>query len=492
MIRTAPPAFDATIARWMRKVATRSTESAPGEGSPRADSVDLAPARAPNDAAPSFALQRGLQARRPGDSQITLPHKNPQIGTAEPAPRIVAGPLRSPRFLGTEVEYFKEARRLVESARAGDMLCLQMYEFENAITNPKTPGAVDAPSYADQQALLPALADAAARGVKLNIVLDASKNPRTGELNNAPITRWLRQAAQKSGNITLDYYPPETVNIDHAKELLYFTTSDDGAYVLQEALTGGSNWGSHTPANDDGGAIFYGRDGMGAAQIFFRDQAFCRGDRSSPAAPQNDPNAPVQWAVTAPHAEGHGSSGILEAKLSLTREADAVFMNDYVLTHANLLRAVTDKGKNAHVRLCPTEQGVNIHAIRAIRRAGGEAMWANTQIDPQHMAGQKNHEKLDVYVRHGDGIAARRQEVAFALTMGSANDSANGLEPSSEDDIARSRRINHEIDSIVRRVTTDEITSDGSRYSTEAFLDAALAKTKNDLATRSCADPPTT
>lgn len=407
---------------------------------------------------------------------------NPQLGTADPAPLLVAGSLYSPRFLGTEAEYFREARRVIEAATPGEMLCVQMYEFQNALTNGDTEDAKSAPGYADQQALLPALASAAMRGVKVRVVLDASKTPQPGVLHNDPITSWLRDTAARSGNITIDYYPPDTVNIDHVKELVHLTPGPDGAFVVDEALTGGSNWGNHSPANDDGGAIFYGRDAMGAAQIFFRDEAFCRGGRKAPAAPGHDPSAPVQWAVTAPRAEGGGSIGILEAKIALTHAADAVYMNDFVLTHGALIDEIASKSDNAHVRLCPSERGVNEKAIEAIRKAHGEAIWANTRIDPAHMPGQKNHEKIDVYVQGG---------VPVALTMGSANDSLAGLDTANATvEIAVRRKINHEMDSIVHRVTTDEITADGSRYSTARFLDAALTKTRTDLAEHSLNDPP--
>src|SRR5690349_16848457 len=79
----------------------------------------------------------------PGDSvQLTRARKarpntldNPQIGQAAPAPTLTAGTLKSPLFLGSEQEYFAEARRLIEQAKKGDTLALQMYEFENVETN---------------------------------------------------------------------------------------------------------------------------------------------------------------------------------------------------------------------------------------------------------------------------------------------------------------------------------------------------------------------
>lgn len=407
--------------------------------------------------------------------------QNPMAGTAEEAPSLSAGALQSPQFLGTEAEYFKEARRILEAARPGDMLLLQMYEIENEATNNDRSPAREAPAFADQQALLPDLASAAARGVKVEVILDASKDPRSGEIRNDPVAQYLEDAAKKSGNLTLDYYPPETVNIDHAKELVYLTPQN-GGYAVEETLSGGSNWGNHTPANDDGGATFFGPDALGAAQIFFRDQAFSRGERTAPAEPTADAKAPVQWKATSPHVEGGGSHGILDAKLALTQEASEVYVNEFCLSHVDLVAAIAARGAGAHVRLDPNEQHVNIGALKEIRKAGGQALWANTLLDPR-MPAQKNHEKLDVYVDASG--------VPFALTIGSANDTANGLDGGSGTTAARTRdgaaarHANHEIDAVVRRYTSP----DGS-YSTAPLLDAALAKTKRDLEQASLDKPP--
>ncbi|MBS2040955.1 hypothetical protein JST97_38570 [bacterium] len=402
---------------------------------------------------------------------------NPQVGQAAPAPRLTAGALKSPVFLGSEQAYFAEARHIIEQAQKGDTLAVQMYEFENVETNGDKDAAQNAPGFADQQALLPGLAEAAARGVQVEVVLDASKNPKTGELMNQPVADYLIAAGKKSGNLTLDFYPPNAVNIDHAKELIHLRP-DGQAMAVQEALVGGSNWGNHTPANDDGGGAFYGRDAVGAAQIFFRDQAFARGDVSSPASPDQDPNAPVSWAVTSPTMCAGGSTGIKEAKLNLMQQADEIYLNQFCLNNSDLVAAAVAKGPAVHARLDPNEVHVNRDALTQIRQAGGQALWANTMMDA-NMPGQKNHEKLDVYVKDG---------TAFAATLGSANDTGNGLEtthysPSSTTGKNTQRKTNHEIDAIVRRV------QDGS-YSTAAFLDAALAKTKTDLEQRSLEKPP--
>ncbi|CAN0419779.1 unnamed protein product, partial [Phaeothamnion confervicola] len=147
-------------------------------------------------------------------------------------------------------EYFKEARNILDSAKPGDIVGIQMYEFQNAQTNPDK-GATAAPGYADQQALLPGIAEAAARGVKVHLILDASKDEKTKELNNQPVIDYLKKANDKTGNITLDLYPPATVNIDHAKEIFHLAKQPDGKFSVERVLAGGSNWGNHTPANDD-------------------------------------------------------------------------------------------------------------------------------------------------------------------------------------------------------------------------------------------------
>lgn len=447
--------------------------SAQGEGA-TVDPSSVEPRDAYSGSVPHASLAPHSHHNAPGPVE----EANPVVGHREAAPDLVAGDLKSPRFLGTEAEYFKEAHRLIADAKPGDMLALQMYEFENAATNGDTNAAKAAPGYADQQALLPGLADAAARGVKVHIVLDASRNPETHDYANGPVARQLQEAGEKSGNITLDYYPPSTVNIDHAKELIHMTPARDGKYAVQEALVGGSNWGNHTPANDDGGGAFYGKDALGAAEIFYRDQAFCRGDRTAPANPAENLGGPVRWATTSPVAEGGGSTGIRDAKLDMTRKADEVYLNEFCLTHEPLVEATAEKGGHAHARLDPNEKIVNQKALAALRAAGGEAMWANTEMDPG-MVGQKEHEKLDVYVTDG---------VATGATIGSANDTANGLESTHQainhsTGNAETRKTNHEIDAVVTRYT------DGD-YSTAPFLDAALAKSMRDLRERSLQYPP--
>ncbi|MBM3463253.1 MAG: phosphatidylserine/phosphatidylglycerophosphate/cardiolipin synthase family protein [Armatimonadetes bacterium] len=406
--------------------------------------------------------------KRASDDQVL---SNPVVGQAGPTPSYSAGTLRSPRFLPDEESYFREARRLIESARAGDMLCLQMYEFQNEATDGDRGAAKKAPGYPDQQALLPGLA-AAGRGVKVNVVLDASRG-NYGERNNTAIVEYLNRV-NENGNITVDYYPPGAVNLDHVKMLLHFTPDNQDGFQIQEALVGGTNWGNHTPANDDGGGAFYGRDAIGAADVFFRDQAFCRGDNASSPDPRNAEGAPVEWAVTAPVAEGGGSMAIKEAKMALTAEADEVYINQYVLTNRDLIGEIRKKGKGAHVRVCPTMRTVNSRGLTDVRRSNGQALWANTKMDPERFPAQKAHQKLDIYVK---------DRVPFALTFGSANDTANGLEVFTGMN-AMARRANHEMDAIVHRVATAEVTPEGN-YSTAPFLDAALAKTKDDLKNRS-------
>ena len=402
----------------------------------------------------------------------------PEVGEPTAPPRIGAGELKSPVFLGTEAEYFKAARETIENAKPGDMLCLQMYEFENGATDSLDYAAKDAPGYKDQQALLPGLADAAKRGVKVNIILDNTWDSEKGEASNQPIVDYLDKHAGKTGNLQIDYYPSKSVNIDHAKELIHLTPGEEGEFLAQTALVGGSNWGNHTAANDDGGGAFYGRDAVGAAEIFFRDQAFCRGDESSPLPDTNDPHAPIRWHTTSPLAEGGGSHGILDAKMRLTKEASGVYLNEFCLTHKDLVDATAEKGKDAHARLDPNELFVNKNALWALRKAHGEAQWANTAMDA-HMQGQKNHQKLDIYTDK-DGVA-------FAATIGSANDTSNGLDTThtvtSRTGGHQTKKTNHEIDAEVTRYT------EGS-YSTAPFLDAALAKTKSDLEGRSLDRPP--
>lgn len=416
----------------------------------------------------------GRRGPRPGSLDTT----NPVVGHAQPAPQLVAGDLKSPQFHGSEAEYFKEARRMIESAKRGDVLCLQMYELENEATNGGKYSARKAPGFADQQALLPALVEAAKRGVKVAIILDASRGKEGEGIRNAPIVDYLNKNAGSTGNMTVDYYPPESVIIDHAKELVHLTPAAFGKFAVLEAVVGGSNWGNHTAANDDGGAAFYGRDAVGPAQVFFRDLAFCRGDRTSPPNPASDDGTPVQWRVTAPRDEGGGSTGIRDAKIAETKQADEVWLNEFCLNHHGLLDVTCEKGKDAHARVDPNEFKVNNWGLWQIRKAHGQAMWANTALDPS-MEGQKNHEKLDIYVQKG---------VPMSLTIGSANDTNSGLEttftaPNRQTGQQEEHKTNHEIDAVVHRVTN------GS-YSTAGFLDAALTKTKKDLAERSLDKPP--
>ncbi|MHB2019463.1 MAG: phospholipase D-like domain-containing protein [Candidatus Xenobia bacterium] len=422
------------------------------------------------------AARRPARPPKPGSEETS----NPQIGRPQTAPRLTAGPRKSPQFLPTEADYFAAARSMLQNAKPGDIVCLQMYEFENGQTNPMKDHLPNSQAFQDQQALLPLLAEAANRGVNVHIILDASKNRETRAIGNAPITQYLQQHAGKSGHLTLDYYPPETVTIDHAKELLHLTPNPDGSYAVESALVGGSNWGNHTPFNDDGGGLFYGSDAVGAASVFFRDQAFCRGDRTSPALPDQENNAPVQWAVTSPTEEGGGSESILQAKERLTQQAVGVYVNQFCLNQHGLVAEIAAKGLNAHVRLDPNEYFINKNAYWDIKHAGGEVMWANTDEHPDTNPGQKNHEKIDVYTD------ASGQ--AFAATFSSANDTVSGLNTTYEGvdhqtGRKEEKKTNHELDAVVYRVT------DGD-YSTAPFLDAMLAKCKDDLAHHSLEKPP--
>lgn len=411
---------------------------------------------------------------RPGSVEI----QNPVVGKAEPPPRLVPGGKKSPIPLLTEADYFREARRVIESAKKGDIICVQMYEFENAATNGDHDAPKNAPGYADQQALLPALVEAAKRGVKVNVILDASKGKEGQGILNQPIADYLKKHAGDTGNMTVDFYPPETVNIDHAKQLIKLTPAGNGAYVVEEALGGGSNWGNHTPANDDGGFAVYQRDALGFAQIFFRDQAFCRGDRTSPPNPVNNTGMPVQWYVTAPKQQGGGSNSILQSKLSLLKQADGYDSEQFCLTHRGLLAAITPLGNKVRVRFDPNEQNVNKNALWTIRKAHGTAVWANTEMDP-NMPGQKQHSKIDMYYKHG---------VPFAISMGTANDTNNGLEstftrPNPKTGADEEHKTNHEIDVVFQRVTEGD-------YSTAPLIDAFKVKFDRDFKERSLDKPP--
>jgi hypothetical protein len=415
----------------------------------------------------------------PNDPQVG--DNKPIIGTSEAAPTYSAGALKSPVFKGTEAEYFHEALSIIQNAKPGDIVGAQMYEFQNAQTNPDSKGAPNAPGYADQQALLPALAEAAKRGVKVEVILDASKNEKTKDLNNQPIIDYLKQNAGDSGNLTLDLYPPQTVNIDHAKEIFHLAKGPGDSYKMDEALAGGSNWGNHTPANDDGGGAFYGSDAMGAARIFFRDQAFCRGDDDSAPDVADDPNAAVQWHTTSPVAEGGGSHVIKDEKLANIAKYPTEFSKSFCHNEPELLKAEEGLGAGMHLRDDGSEGRVNRPGVDAVRTAGGTAGWANTTLDPVHMPAQIQHAKIDLNVD--------AQGVAQAVTFGSANDTVNGLDTShktttadsseassawSTEEKSAAGKINHEIDVEVQRQTH------GS-YTTTTFLDAVQAQMNHDF-----------
>jgi hypothetical protein len=455
----------------------RTTSTAPAE-SFHATTRTEDPSARMRSASTSAAAPAAAAERRPAI-------QNPVVGKASAAPTLVAGPLESPQFLPDEASYFSNLAQLLKDAQPGDIVGFQMYEFESGLTNGLHDAPTEAPGFADQQQILPLMEAAAKRGVKLQGILDASMNKETHQMNNQPIVDWMQKLGEQTGNVTLDMYPPEVVNIDHAKQIfLARPTGQPNTYAVIKAMGGGSNWGNHTPANDDGGGLFFGRDALGNAQIFFRDQAFCRGDRTTPALPQQDANNPVQWAVTAPTAEGGGSTSIRDNKMAAIAQSDHVYLDQFVLNHHGLIAALMDH--DPHARVDPNEEMVNKPGLQQLRQAGHEAMWANTAMDPVHFPAQKNHEKIEAYVKGN---------VAFLVDLGSANDSSSGLDtthtsPSPSSGKPVEHKTNHEIDAFVKRVNTGEKTASGATYSTEAFCDALLAKIKNDLATRSLQDPP--
>ena len=467
---------------------TDSAPAAPGDSFQSTAAADPGTVKAPRPPKPN-----------PNDPQVT--DGTPLIGTAAAAPTYTAGALKSPVFDGTEQQYFHDALAIIQNAKPGDIVGGQMYEFQNAQTNPDSKGATSAPGYADQQALLPAFAAAAKRGVKVELILDASKNEKTKELNNQPIIDYLKQNAGNTGNLTLDLYPPNTVNIDHAKEIFHLAAGAGGKYTMDEAMGGGSNWGNHTPANDDGGGKFYGADAMGAARIFFRDQAFCRGDTTSAPDVADDPNAAVQWHTTSPTAEGGGSTVIKQEKLDNIKKYPNLYSEEFCDNNPDLVKAEEGLGKGMHLRADPHEGPVNRGAIAGIKAAGGQAGWANVSLDPTatpgaaatssgDFPGSIQHAKLDINV-DANGVPQ-------ALTIGSANDTGNGLETTHKSDAeaaataadtwsteekSTTKKTNHEIDVEVQRKTV------GS-YSTDAFLDAAYAKVKNDFTGNRILDTP--
>src|SRR5689334_15436668 len=126
-----------TIRRTLSRVASHLHPSQPGEQKPAAEQPAngaAAPkesfaASAPAAAAPETAM--AAHTRAPPEPRAgSVDTQNPIAGKSETAPKLTAGTLRSPRFLGTEAEYFAEAHATIANAKPGEMICLQMYEFE--------------------------------------------------------------------------------------------------------------------------------------------------------------------------------------------------------------------------------------------------------------------------------------------------------------------------------------------------------------------------
>jgi hypothetical protein len=352
---------------------------------------------------------------------------------------------RSPRYLGDEEQFFGETRSVIERAKPGDLLYLQMYEFENELTHGNTHNATGAPGYADQQAILPGLVEAAKRGVNVQLVLDESSS-MSGQVPNKAIVKYLRKNAPE--NLTIDFYPKKEVNIDHAKELVHLSPKDDGSYEVQEAITGGSNYGNHTAANNDGGAAFYGGDALGAAVVFQRDQAYCRRlAYETPALPEG----PVQWLETSKE-----SDAVREQMLELLRQCDTAWIQQFVLTHGDVMDGLKEKGTKAHVVLDSGWSTYDKEAEADMLAAGVNVVWSNPT------GGAKMHRKEGIYLdAQGDFLAGQ---------IGSANATAKGLNKSTSH-----RRANHEIVAFVRPY-------ESAHYSTKPLLQGMLEKAQENLA----------
>jgi cardiolipin synthase A/B len=320
----------------------------------------------------------------------------------------------TPKVNGDEI--FPTAHEMITNAKSS--VNVEMYELQNSKIEgkPRAAGITDDKASQSQEALIQDMVDASKRGVKVQVLLDHSKE-KDGTRNNEKVADYL-----KANGVEVLYYPESKAKIDHVKLLV---VDND------KALIGGMNWGTHSPVNRDADVLIEGKEAAELKQdIFNKDWDFAGGKAKDLTL---DPNREdkVQVLTTAPVEEGGGSSSIKKAILdNIDGSQKSVHAELFSLTDRDVVDSLIhakDRGVDVKVLLDPNLYIINRKAFNELKDAGVDVRWYKVDVEKQ----EKLHAKWGVFDDE-------------KTIMGSANWSASGLEGGGP-----GKRTNHEADVLV-------------------------------------------
>lgn len=363
--------------------------------------------------------------QRPGkthEAAGAIPHSG---GPKPPAPATGSDTNTiAPAIDGKDI--FTAADQMISGAKQN--IKLEMYDFGNAKVDGK-PGATQAEGYAEQQKLVPLLVGAAKRGVKVQVILDSSTYSSTGKIHNQEMVKYL-----KSQGVNVLTYPTDAVNIDHVKLMVI-----DG----NQALIGGMNWSSHSPANHDADVKIQGPVVSQAEHIFDDDWLFS-GGKANPAAGHKEPTTSdkIKFLTTTPQEEGGGSNDIKTAVMDgIAGAKKSVHVEMYTFTDTHVVQAMKDahaRGVDVKVIVDPTQKTYNQPAVDELKKSGIDVRWYKADASTRQLL----HAKWGVF---DDS----------ELIIGSANWTGAGL---SADGIpSATAKANHEADVDIKDSATASV-----------------------------------
>jgi cardiolipin synthase A/B len=320
----------------------------------------------------------------------------------------------TPKVDGEEI--FPTAHDMIKNAKSS--VSVEMFELQNSQIEGKDAGAgvTGAKQFQAQEALIGDMVDAAKRGVKVQVLLDHSKQ-KDGTRNNEEVGDYL-----KANGVEVLYYPESKAKIDHVKLLVVDNN---------QALIGGMNWGTHSPVNRDADVLIEGREAAELKKDIFNSDWDYAGGKSDALTLNQNREDKVQVLTTAPVEENGGSSSIKEAILGNIEGAQkSVHAELFSLTDRDVVDSLIhakERGADVKVLLDPNLYIINRKAFNELKDAGVDVRWYKVDVGNQ----EKLHSKWGVFDNE-------------KTIIGSANWSASGLEGGKP-----GKRTNHEADVLV-------------------------------------------
>jgi hypothetical protein len=334
-------------------------------------------------------------------------------------------------------DIFSAENALLQKAQKGDEVWLSIYEIQNAMINGKDRTCKGTEGYEEQQALVPNLISAQARGAKVHVIVDVS-NFDGKPSENIPLMKYLEEKG-----IDIRPYPIKYVKINHCKNLVLIHHNTSKKVEYWGIGAGGMNMGNHSAANHDTMILMAGTSAYNMLVHVIRPQwQVSGGDVSSlPSEEVEDPE--VRWLNTAPPEENHGipQSEIKSAYLMLFKKALELVQKglkphirvcQFVVSNPAVAYGLRDAalaGADVEVLLDP-----NVYADQAKQNWQSET-WSRKVLESGGVkvrffnADVKSKQKLHDKWISLSYVRADGNEVPVELISGSANASKAGLEP---------------------------------------------------------------